>query len=97
MTIPVWVEQQNGRFSASVLGSPQLRATGGTKDEAVAALIAELNEKQRSGELVLVNLPTPVPMAPRRQLSEEEIEETREMVAEIYRERDEQKRREFPE
>ena len=34
MTVPVLVEQQNGKFTASVLGSPQLRATGETKDQA---------------------------------------------------------------
>lgn len=97
MTVPVWVEQQNGTFTASVLGSPQLRADGNTKEEAVATLVSGLGERQTRGELVLVNLPTPAVGPVHPPPSAEEIEATREMVAEIYRERDEQKRREFPE
>lgn len=93
MTVPVLVESQNGTFTASVLGNPAVKATGPTKDAAVTALTADLIEKQGRGELVLVNLPP----LPRRPLSEEEIEATREMVAEIYRRRDRQKAREFPE
>ncbi|MDB5309610.1 MAG: hypothetical protein JWO38_3812 [Gemmataceae bacterium] len=57
MTVPVWVEQRNGTFTASALGAAQLRADGPTKDEAIAALVAALNNSQASGQLVLVNVP----------------------------------------
>lgn len=98
MTIPVWVEQQNGTFTASVPGVPQLRATGDTRDEAVTALTRTLSEKQTGGELVYVTVPTPPASAVLDEpLTEEEKEATREMVAEIYRERDELKAAELAE
>src|SRR5262249_2121830 len=28
MTVPVWVEQENGKFTATVLGAPQVKAEG---------------------------------------------------------------------
>ena len=97
MTIPVWVEQQNGRFTATVLGAPQLRAVGPTKDDAVAALRSSLNERAATGELTTLDVPVPAAELPVRHYTEDELAEMREQVAEIYRERDEQKRREFPE
>ena len=95
MTVPVWVEQQNGTFTASVPGVPQLRSTAGTKDEAVAALVATLTDCQTHGELVLVNL-SPAAPRPARRYSDEELEVLRELTAEAYRHRDELKAREFP-
>jgi predicted RNase H-like HicB family nuclease len=98
MTIPVWVEQQNGKFTASVPGTPQLRATGETRDDAIRALSQLLLVYQARGALVAVSIPeVPVAEVPRRQPTEEEVEATREMVAEIYRERDRLKAQEFPE
>lgn len=95
-TIPVWVEQENGTFTATVPGVPKLTATAGTRDEAVSALVTDLTARQSRGELVMVALP-PQPTTPRGPRSAEEEEAWDEVVAEIYRERDEQKRREFPE
>ena len=98
MTIPVWVEQENGTFTASVLGAPELRGEGQTSDQAVAALVAVLNDNQASGQLVLLDVPARATVSPGvRSLDTEETEAWREMCAEIYRERDEQKRLEFPE
>lgn len=93
MTIPVWVEQQNGRFTATVLGAPQLRAEGTTKDEAVRALRNAVDDRRTRGELVLLDVPEPQP----RRYTAEEIELLRELTAEAYRYRDELKRQEFPE
>jgi predicted RNase H-like HicB family nuclease len=94
MTVPVWVEQNNGTFTASVPGMPQLRSTAATKDQAVAALVATLTDRQTRGELILVNLP---PAAPPLQCSEAESEAWDEIVEEIYRHRAELKAQEFPE
>ena len=96
MTVPVWVEQRNGTFTASVPGMPQLTTSADTKDKAVAALVATLAERQTRGELVLVNLP-PAPPRPARRYSDEELEVLRELTAEAYRYRDELKAQEFPE
>ena len=98
MTVPVWVEHQNGTFTASVLGAVQLQAGGLTRDQAVAALVAVLNDSQASGQLVLLDVPARATVSSGvRSMNAEETEAWREMCAEIYRERDEQKRLEFPE
>ena len=94
MTVPVWVEQSNGKFTASVLGSPQVKAEGATREQAVAAVTAQLQSAVASGEVVLVSVPTPLPP---RQVSPEEAEAWRELCEEIYRERAAQKAAEFPE
>jgi hypothetical protein len=94
MTVPVWVEQQNGKFTATVLGAPQVKAEAATKEQAVAAVTAQLRDRVTTGEVVLVDVPAPLPS---RQYTKEEIEAMREMTAEIYRERDAQKAAGFPE
>jgi hypothetical protein len=95
-TVPVLVESQNGTFTASVLGNPGVKATGPTKDAAAEALRAILWQRAAAGDLVFLPMPA-VPFPPRPPLSPEDVEDMREMCAEIYRERDEQKRREFSE
>ncbi len=95
MTVPVWVEQSNGTFTASVLGAPQVSASGATKEQAVSAVTAQLQNRMTAGEVVLVDVPDP-PL-PFRQVSPEDAAALREMCAEIYRERDAQKAAEFPE
>lgn len=96
MSIPVWVEQTNGTFSASVYGTPALRAEGETKDAAIAALLSSLNDSHRGGEIVWVDMPASGPARP-GPLTPEEAEAWHEVVESIYRERDEQKRAEFSE
>jgi uncharacterized NAD(P)/FAD-binding protein YdhS len=99
MQLPVWVEQQNGRFTATVLGAPQLRADGATKEEAVTALRAALTVRVVAGELVFVDAEPKglVTLAGRYADDEEAREMWDEIVTEIYRQRDEQKAQEFPE
>lgn len=98
MNMPVWVEEKDGKFTASVLGSPHLRATGESRDDAIRALADVIRVHQRSGMLTVVNVPeVPVAEIPRRPPTPEEEEATREMLEEIYRYRDELKAQEFPE
>jgi hypothetical protein len=52
MTVPVLIQSSNGEFSASLVGSPELRCTRPSKDEALAALKQELAQKVKTGELV---------------------------------------------
>jgi hypothetical protein len=99
MSVPVWVEQQNGKFTATVLGAPQVRAEGSTREEAIRALRATIAGYRDRGQLVLLDVYgfTAAELAARPPLTAEEEEAWREVVAGIYRERDEQKAREFPE
>ncbi len=98
MTIPVWVEQTNGKFTASVLGATPLEATRDTREEAIRAVLQLVQISIRRGALVFAEVPNvPVRDVPRRECTPEEIEATREMVDEIYRQRDVEKTLEFPE
>jgi hypothetical protein len=94
MTVPVWVEQSNGKFTATVLGAPQVTADGATKEQAVAAVTAQLSARVTAGEVVLVNVPAPLPF---QNVSPEDSAAWRELCEEIYREREAQKAAEFPE
>jgi hypothetical protein len=97
MTASVLVTPQDGRFTACILGSPEVNAVGETKPAAIDALKAELARRQSAGELVTIDM-TPVavtdlvgrgPVGYRKSW--------REIAAEAYRLRDEEKAREFPE
>ena len=96
MSVPVWVEQTNGRFVASAVGHPSVRAEADSREAALAAVRVKLADRTAAGELVFIDLP-PAARLPVRPLTPHEIELTREMVAELYRERDAQKAAEFPE
>ena len=97
MTVSVLVTPRNGRFLASVLGSPEVSATGDSESAAVSALKAELDSRQRAGQIVLLDL-SPAPLShKRRPYTDEEKAVLDEIVAEAYRQRDEEKVREFPE
>ena len=56
MTIPVWVEQQNGKFTASVPGVPGIQASGATREMAVAEARLQLRSSLSSGQIVLVDV-----------------------------------------
>jgi hypothetical protein len=99
MSVPVWVEQQNGAFTATVLGAPELRAEGKTKEAAVAAVRARVAERSSAGELVFVDVEPKGLQALAGRYATDPIsrEMWEEVVAEAYRYRDEQKAQEFPE
>lgn len=99
MSVPVWVEQQNGKFTATVLGAPGVRAEAATKDAAIAAVRALLEERTSAGELVFVEVEPQglLALAGRYATDPVSREMWEEVVAEAYRYRDEQKAREFPE
>lgn len=52
MTVTVLVEQTNGEFSASLVGSPDLLVVRPTRAEAISALQQELAVKVAAGELL---------------------------------------------
>jgi hypothetical protein len=95
MTIPVWVEQANGTFTASVLGSPQLQACGDTRERAVAALRADLLSRVAIGEIVFVDVePKGLLSLAGKYKDDPTLDD---IVKEAYRYRDELKAQEFPE
>lgn len=97
MTVSVLVTPRDGRYFASVLGSPEVSAAGDTKPAAIDALKAELARRQSAGELVTIDMP---PVAVTDLIGRHSAayrENLREIVAKAYRLRDEEKAREFPE
>ncbi|MBP6824068.1 MAG: hypothetical protein KA368_21150 [Acidobacteria bacterium] len=56
MSFPVLVEAENGYFAASLLGAVNLRVVEPTRDEAVAALKTELQQRIQKGELLSVEV-----------------------------------------
>jgi hypothetical protein len=93
------VAAENGHFRASVLGAADESAVGPTRDAAVEALRSRLARRATAGELVTVEI------EPRGVLAFAESKykddpDWREMwdriKADAYRERDEEKAREFP-
>ena len=95
MTFPILVQPDGSRFQASVLGSPTMAADGATKEEALAALRASINQRLAKGELVLLDVP-------HRAVTDfaglfKDDPTLDDLVEEAYRERDAQKAAEFPE
>ena len=94
MTVPVWVEQSNGKFTATVLGAPQVKAEGATKEQAVAAVTAQLRSAVAHGQVVFVD-PGFVGISDLAGLFKDDPT-LEDIVKEAYRERDAQKAAEFP-
>jgi hypothetical protein len=57
MTIPVLIQQTDGQFCASLVGSPDLRCVRPSRAEALAALQTELAQKVAADELVNLEIP----------------------------------------
>ena len=56
MTFPVLVELSEGRFAATLVGAPQVRVVGSTREEAIAALRAEIAQRVQRGELLTLEI-----------------------------------------
>ena len=56
MTFPVLVELSEGQYAATLVGAPQVRVVGSTRDEAIAALRAEIAERVQRGELLSLEI-----------------------------------------
>ncbi len=99
MNVAVWVEQQNGRFAASVLGAPGLRAVADTREQAVAALRSEVETRVSGGELLFLDVEPKGLLALAGRYADDPVarEMWEEIRTEAYRLRDEEKAREFPE
>lgn len=95
MSIPVIVEESNGKFFASVPGAPGVRVEGATKSAALTAVREVLNASVNSGQLIFVELEPPDLLSLAGKYKDDDS--WREIVEEAYRYRDELKRQEFGE
>lgn len=86
MQFPILVEQSNGKFMATLLGGSTLRVQAPTREAVVAQLQAEIHERIRRGELVLLDVPpTGVTSFGGIFRDDPTLDE---MVTDIYRQRD---------
>lgn len=86
MTDPVFVQQSDGQFSASLVGSSAVRVVRPSRAEAIAAIQYELAEKVAAGELIDLEVqPLGVSGLAGRFRDDEALREIRD---DIYRRRD---------
>ena len=86
MTVSVLVEQNDGKFCASLVGSPESRCVRPSRAEAIAALQRELSQKFAAGELLNLEI-QPLGVSGLAGLFQDDPE-LREICDQIYRERD---------
>lgn len=58
MTFPVLVEASEDRYTATLVGAPDVRVTAATRAEAIAALKAEIAQRVGHGELISLDVET---------------------------------------
>jgi hypothetical protein len=113
MDFDIIVQPENGHFIAEVVGTPRLRAEGPDRFAATSALIDSLREQMQQGNLFRIKVrphKVEVSKSPRpvfydfkpRSIAElagafKDDPDLMQICEDIYRERDEEKRREFPE
>jgi predicted RNase H-like HicB family nuclease len=56
MTFPVTVHPAAGQFEATLVGAPDVRATGATRQEALNALESAIAQRLDQGELVALEV-----------------------------------------
>ena len=56
MTVPVWVEQLNGTFTASVPGVPRVHSENASREKAIDGVRQQLRTGLASGHLVMVDV-----------------------------------------
>jgi len=95
MTVPVWVEEQNGTFTASVPGVSELRAEAASQVSAVEAIRQKLRAAVASGQLVFVDDKPSGLLAAAGKFRDDPT--LLDICAEAYRLRDEQKAAEMAE
>jgi len=59
MTFPVLVESEDGRFVASLVGVPNLRAAEPTRSQAILSLKTKINQNAETGRLLFLELDAP--------------------------------------
>lgn len=86
MTFPVVVHTAHGEFEASLVGAPDVYATGQTREEALAKLESAISRRLDEGELVMLEVR---PRGLAGLFGRFQDDPTlREICAEAYRERD---------
>jgi predicted RNase H-like HicB family nuclease len=86
MTFPVRVQQSNGEFVATVVGTDDLRATGASRDDAVEALQSTVAAMIDRGEIIEMEAGSGGLLALAGKYADDPF--LQEIIEEAYRERD---------
>lgn len=86
MSFPVFVQKDNGKFVATLAGSPEMRAEAPTREDALTQLRLALEKRLFAGELVFLEVPTEGIMAAAGSYRDDPF--LLEICEQIYRERD---------
>jgi hypothetical protein len=89
MTFPVRIEPYHGQFAARLLGEATTRVVRPTRDEALSAMTAEIQQRVQRGELLSVEVPRGGASAVAGKFADDPT--LLEICAEIYAERDRQR------
>jgi hypothetical protein len=57
MNFPVFVESSGGRFTASLLGAPEVRVSGATREVAIAELRKVITQRVTNGQIASLEIP----------------------------------------
>jgi hypothetical protein len=55
MSFPIFIHQDNGQFTATLLGAPDVRVSAATRQQAIAQMQAALQQRLSAGELVFLD------------------------------------------
>ena len=86
MAIPVFIDQDNGKFVATLVGSPEVRVSAPTREAALAQMQTVLQERMSQGNLVLLEVAREGIMAIAGKYKDDPF--LTEIREEIYRQRD---------
>ncbi|MBO0698659.1 MAG: hypothetical protein J2P46_09710 [Zavarzinella sp.] len=93
MDLLVRLTQVNGHYSASLLGDPEVRAEAPTQEEAIEGLRRQIQEQVDRSEILAVRIDDRHPVTAMAGILRDDPT-LDEMIAEIYRQRDEERIRE---
>ena len=86
MTFSVVVSPLENQFTAALVGEPQVRAVGGTREAAIAMLKADVAQRVERGELIALDITSAGITSLAGKYHEDPTLE--EICAEAYRQRD---------
>jgi len=58
MTFTVLLKPENGHFTASLVGAPEVRATGNSRDASLSGLREQISLLLADGELTMLDVPS---------------------------------------
>jgi hypothetical protein len=86
MTLPVLVMPSEGRFVATLVGTPEVRGVGSNRAEAIDALKTEVLQRAHQGELIWIDIEPPGVLGLAGSFADDAT--LPELSSEIYRQRD---------